>query len=399
MLNLWQHASSNKSLLSDSVYDEPISQNQLGTAFPEDHADSLAISQGYPRNNNFQAGAVITKIEDIFESLFDCIKNEEKSFILHIKSRGKNGRQTLDTATGVIRNTGNVETKEITFPGKTQSEAWKFGKDIYYRDPDLFVKQAVVDRYIDDLAFTLNVPRDALNIVATAKGLLSGSLHIHKQDGQIIDCSSENEGILVPPTKDISHLIFPPCNWILVIEKEATFRTLSTTQHARTSRAGPGLLITAKGYPDIATRALLHLLSETGGCPPIYILTDYDPHGISILSTYAHGSASLAHQNDGLAVPGLRWLGVKLESVLGTQNRSDEKGEGEVPGILGLTGRDRRLGRSMLMRHPAMRDGGEWRRELQRMLFLNLKAEIQILGGGERLGRWVEEEIVGWSGR
>lgn len=128
ILNLWQDASSNKLLLTDSVYDEPISQKQLGTPFPEDHADSLAISQGSPRNNNFQAGAVITKIEDIFESLFDCINNEEKRFVLHIKSRGKNGRQTLDTATGVIRNTGNVETKEITFPGKTQSEAWKFSK-------------------------------------------------------------------------------------------------------------------------------------------------------------------------------------------------------------------------------------------------------------------------------
>ncbi|OBT68740.1 hypothetical protein VE03_02199 [Pseudogymnoascus sp. 23342-1-I1] len=392
LLSLLQDAPSDDSLLSDSVYDKLIPQNQLGTPSPEDHADSPAIPQGAPRKNNFQAGAVITKIEDIFESLLDSIKNEKKCLVLHIKSRGDDRRQILDAATGAIRNTGNVEAKEITFPGKTQKEAWKF--DIYYRDPDLFVKQAVVDRYIDDLAYTLNVPRDALNIVATAKGLLSGSLHIHKHDGQTIDCSSENEGILVPPTKDISHVTLPPCNWILVIEKEATFRTLSTTQHARTSRAGPGLLITAKGYPDIATRALLHLISQTGGCPPIYVLTDYDPHGISILSTYAHGSAGLAHQNEGLAVPGVRWLGVKLESVVGTQN---EEGGGQVPGVLGLTRRDRRLGRSMLRGHPAMREG-EWRREVQCMLFLNLKAEIQVLGGGERLGRWVEGGIGGWSG-
>ena len=162
------------------------------------------------------------------------------------------------------------------------------------------------------------------------------------------------QGILIPNTKDISHLSFPPCNWILVIEKEATFRTLATSNHTRTSRAGPGLLITAKGYPDIATRALLHLLSSTQSFPPIYVLTDYDPHGISILSTYAHGSVNLAHQSDGLAVPGLRWLGLKLESAIGTQNWEDEDGGGEVPGILALTKRDRRLGRSMLMRHPAM---------------------------------------------
>ncbi|KFY42970.1 hypothetical protein V494_02144 [Pseudogymnoascus sp. VKM F-4513 (FW-928)] len=366
-LNDFQNASSNHSLLPYSPFDRLISHNQLGVLSPEDHTESPATSQGAPRNNNSQAGAVITKIEDIFESLLDCIINEKGRLVLHIKSRGSNGRQTLDAATGAIRNIGSVETKEITFPGKTQKEAWKFTallrilelshealvfgivttkRDIYYRDPDLFVKQAVVDRYIDDLAFTLDVPRDALNIVATAKGLLSGSLLIHKHDGQTIDCSSENEvfplptptsprntntsqGILVPNTKDISHLSFPLCNWILIIEKEATFRTLSTSHHPRTSRAGSGLLITAKGYPDIATRALLHLLSSTPRCPPIYVLTDYDPHGLSILSTYAHGSASLAHQNDELVVPGLRWLGVKLESAeTGEEYVGEASGDG-----------------------------------------------------------------------
>ncbi|KFY24316.1 hypothetical protein V493_05317 [Pseudogymnoascus sp. VKM F-4281 (FW-2241)] len=221
ILNPWQDASILNYSLQISPYVKLISQEQLlSTPSPEDHhADSQAIPQGAPRNNNFQAGAVIAKIEDIFESLLDCITNEKKCLVLHIKSRGKNGRQTLDAATGAIRNTANVETKEITFPGKTQKEAWKFAallrilelshealvtgivttkRDIYYRDLDLFVKQAVVDRYIDDLAFTLSVPRDALNIVATAKGLLSGSLLIHKHDGQTIDCSSENE-VSSPP--------------------------------------------------------------------------------------------------------------------------------------------------------------------------------------------------------
>lgn len=36
---------------------------------------------------------------------------------------------------------------------------------MYYKDPELFMKQTVVDRYVDDLAFTLGVPRDALNVV------------------------------------------------------------------------------------------------------------------------------------------------------------------------------------------------------------------------------------------
>lgn len=36
---------------------------------------------------------------------------------------------------------------------------------MFYRDPELFIKQSVVDRYVDDLAYTLGVERDALNVV------------------------------------------------------------------------------------------------------------------------------------------------------------------------------------------------------------------------------------------
>ena len=38
-------------------------------------------------------------------------------------------------------------------------------RDIFYKDPQLFVTQAVVDRQVDDLAFTLGVERSGLNVV------------------------------------------------------------------------------------------------------------------------------------------------------------------------------------------------------------------------------------------
>jgi len=41
-------------------------------------------------------------------------------------------------------------------------------RDIYYKDPALFVKQSVVDRYVDDIAFTFNVPRSALSVVSVS---------------------------------------------------------------------------------------------------------------------------------------------------------------------------------------------------------------------------------------
>jgi len=38
---------------------------------------------------------------------------------------------------------------------------------MYYRDPELFLKQRIVDRYVDDIAFNLGVKREALNVVST----------------------------------------------------------------------------------------------------------------------------------------------------------------------------------------------------------------------------------------
>ena len=39
-------------------------------------------------------------------------------------------------------------------------------RNIYYQDPSLFKKQAVVDRYVDALAFTFGVQRANLNVVS-----------------------------------------------------------------------------------------------------------------------------------------------------------------------------------------------------------------------------------------
>lgn len=39
--------------------------------------------------------------------------------------------------------------------------------------------------------------------------------------------------------------------------------------------------------------------------------------------------------------------------------------------------------------------GKEWKREVQVMLLLNVKAEIQILGNGERLGEWLDGRLMG----
>ena len=152
----------------------------------------------------------------------------------------------------------------------------------------------------------------------------------------------------------------------------------------------------AKGYPDISTRSFLHLLSVSLNLdcvpPPIYALADFDPDGLAIMSTYKHGSFKLSHENVNLNVPSIQWLGIQSRDVLA------ENGLDEYNGLLRLSARDRKKAADMLEKSEVLQEGGkeeEWRRELQVMLMLNVKAEMEILA--EREGGvkgWVEEKLL-----
>ncbi|KAH7330466.1 Spo11/DNA topoisomerase VI subunit A [Rhexocercosporidium sp. MPI-PUGE-AT-0058] len=384
------------SLLSNLPHSSSLTQ--ADDIFDDDNSDrSVQVKRNVNPN---QTGAVISKIEDIFESIADCILDGGKELVIELKSRSKSKAKSQEN--GDEEMTKRIT--KITFPSRNQKEAWKFTallrilelshealvtgivttkRDIYYREPELFMKQEVVDRYVDDIAHTFGVGRDALNVVAAAKGLVAGSFRLKRRDTSVIDFTLEPEGILIPNPNDIEIIQFLNVKWILVIEKEATFRTLATNQYWNDSEAGKGILVTAKGYPDIQTRQFLHLLSTHHPTVPIYALVDFDPDGLGIMSTYKHGSQALSHEIN-LAVPSLQWLGVRSRDFLGK--------EADIRGLLRMTARDRRIALRMLERGEESDEGR--RRELQVMLMLNIKAEIQILGNGERLGEWLDERLM-----
>lgn len=110
------------------------------------------------------------------------------------------------------------------------------------------------------------------------------------------------------------------------------------------------------------------------------------------MSTYKHGSLKLSHENAALNVPSIQWLGIQSRDVLAGN------GKDEYSGLLKLTARDRKKAADMLERSEVLQEGGaekEWRRELQVMLMLNVKAEMEILA--EREGGvtgWIEEKLL-----
>ncbi|UKZ93479.1 uncharacterized protein TrAFT101_008394 [Trichoderma asperellum] len=209
------------------------------------------------------AGAVISRIESILESVLDCVAEGKELLI--------------DFATGREDQT----TQKIHFPGKCLQEATKFARillilqlahdalvsgivltkrHIFYQHQELFGSQRTVDKLVDSLALALGIHRDELNIVASSKGVFSGCLSIRLQDDRVIGPATGDAGITLPTTGSIATINCEATRWILVVEKDAIFRSLTSSSFWQTSRVGPGIIITAKGYPDILTCSFLQLI-------------------------------------------------------------------------------------------------------------------------------------------
>ncbi|KAL8681364.1 MAG: hypothetical protein Q9186_002507 [Xanthomendoza sp. 1 TL-2023] len=312
----------------------------------------------------------IRKVKNVVQQILHSLQQQDESIPITLKTRKRPG-----TSLSTHSNSPSTDAQyKLFFPGNTPKKAWRFSmadlaetvcsrtssmltcspavvlrilelihealinnvvvskRYIYYKDPELFKSQRVVDRYVDILSYTFGVQRAALNVV--------------------------------------SHLA------------SYAFRA-------------------AKGYPDVSTRAFLHLLSISSYPPlPIYALVDFDPDGIAIMSTYKHGSLTLSHPKANLMTPTVRWLGVKSRDLDFNHSEREPFHDGEAEdrrGLLRLSKRDRKKAVNMLGQEMCEADGAEqdWRRELQVMLMLNLKVEMEILSDREGgVGGWVENRLL-----
>ncbi|KAF2198536.1 DNA topoisomerase IV, alpha subunit [Delitschia confertaspora ATCC 74209] len=419
----WILQSSPKLYPSD---DELLLTNSIGQSVATNETKDKSSASGQTTRNH---DGVIDRIESILTDVVDALIEDRDQLSITLRTRSGTSGRKFDAANGIVPTASAFKTRKITFPGNTPQEAWRFTvlvrilefvhsalienviitkRDIYYRHPDLFVKQSVVDRYVDDLACTLGVPRASLHVTAAAKGLVAGNFSIRRLDGTIVNGLSDREGLLVPKLMDDDVLNLSEVKWILIIEKEATFRSVLSSLHWP-DIGSFGLVLTAKGYPDLASRTFLRRVVGTSPHIPLCGLVDYDPDGIAIMSTYKHGSYALAHENvtiggtstgeRPLNLPQLRWLGVKSDQI--HQNRDMDCGTCKDTNIgtqasMKLTARDRKKARQMLSWQIFAEQGpeSEWRHELQLMLMLNVKAEIQILE--ERPGGtsgWLKEQL------
>lgn len=215
---------------------------------------------------------------------------------------------------------------------------------------------------------------------------MAGAFNICRRDGSTVSAANEKEGLLVPLLKNVLSIEMSAVKWMLVIEKEASFRSIVASSFWD-NVSTRGVMMTGKGYPDIATRALLHFMTTASpqngfASPPVFCLVDYDPDGLAIMSTYKNGSVALAHENEGLRVSQMQWLGLRIDAAANptAELHTDQ-------GLLTLTSRDRKKAITMLERSESGGDEAhelEVRTALQTMLMLNTKAELQLLDATPR---------------
>jgi meiotic recombination protein SPO11 len=94
----------------------------------EPNAHATALNSSSSETANYEAGAVVSKIETIFEKVAGCVLDEKKKLAIKLKTRGKQSATARDTTNGTICNVTDDEMKTIGFPSKSPKEAWKFSR-------------------------------------------------------------------------------------------------------------------------------------------------------------------------------------------------------------------------------------------------------------------------------
>uniref|UniRef100_UPI00358FF562 meiotic recombination protein SPO11 n=1 Tax=Myxine glutinosa TaxID=7769 RepID=UPI00358FF562 len=248
-----------------------------------------------------------------------------------------------------------------------QTDSFSTKRDIYYNDPKLFGKQAVVDHVIDNISCMLQVPRSCLHVTCTSKGCVAGDLRYIENNGAHVDCNSSANGVLISTQVEGIQYMSSKAQFVLVVEKDATFQKLLDDGFC--VKMHPCILITGKGVPDVNTRLLLHKISNAFPIP-IFALVDADPHGIEIMTIYKYGSLSMSFDASNLTVPTLHWLGLLPSDI----ERLDISKGVRLP----MTPRDRSKVQELIKR-PYIKAQPLWRKELERLEACGEKAEIQSL--------------------
>nr|GLL49256.1 meiotic recombination protein SPO11-2 [Ipomoea trifida] len=260
-------------------------------------------------------------------------------------------------------------------------------RELFYKllcdSQEYFNSQLQVNRTVQDLVALLHCSRYSLGIMASSRGAVAGRLLLQEPNQEFVDCSTcGSSGYAI--SGDLSLLeklvMKSDARYIIVVEKHAIFQRLAED---RIFNQIPCILITAKGYPDIATRFLLHRMSRQFSSIPILGLVDWNPAGLAILCTFKYGSIGMGLEAFRYAC-NVKWLGLRKDDI-----------EKLVPeeSLVPLKQRDVQIAKSLIS-SEILQDN--YKEELAVMVESDRRAEIEALyfHGYDFLGKFIANKIV-----
>ena len=251
-------------------------------------------------------------------------------------------------------------------------------RDAYYQSKNwgaaMFHEQPESDTVMDDIEALFSVSsvsREQLRFIPDEHGgAVAGELVVYDPDiesGEVerIDCTRFGSGAYSIPSM-VEHLSFETkARFILAIETGGMFQRLQS--HKFWKKAGC-ILVSMSGVPTRSTRRFIRRLSDEAKIP-VYAFVDCDPYGISnIYRTLKVGSGNAAHINQFFCVPGASFLGVTPQDIVDYKLPTHPLKEVDV-----------KRARDALKNDPFFQQHRAWRKALEMLLKMGVRAEQQAL--------------------
>ncbi|MGM0686176.1 MAG: DUF4332 domain-containing protein [Promethearchaeati archaeon] len=237
-------------------------------------------------------------------------------------------------------------------------------REVFYSDVNLFRDQKYSDKTIEDVASMLQTTRDSIHVVASARGSAMGRV-VLRDCGDRLDLTKMGTGgWSITPFLDQVEIVESDAEFIILSEKDAAMMRLAEAKYWERQ---PCIILTGKGTGDIATRAFLKMLVRELQIPA-FALVDSDPYGHYIYSIFLRGSKRLSYESPFIATPELKLLGVL----------SRDLEEYKIPKAVRIRMEDSDIRRvKQMLDEPFVQKNKEWVRDLELMLKMKEKAEIQ----------------------
>lgn len=263
--------------------------------------------------------------------------------------------------------------KKLLTQGKTTSLRGMFymlKHTIEGTKENTFDDQGECDTVIEDIEVLLASLREELHLYADKKGEMVGNILITDR-GDEIDCSRMGSGGYGIPSivePDVITLDPKKCDakFVLHVEKGTVWQRFNEDKFWKKHNC---ILTHGGGQPPRGVRRMLYRLHNELKLP-IYCVLDNDPWGYYIYSVIKQGSINLAFESQRMAIPDVRYLGLRSRDFEVCKLSDSVK--------IALNDNDRKRARQ-IAEYPWFAKKREWQREIERMLRNDFKLEVESL--------------------